>query len=46
MVKMIHEGYQNDVQVLDNMSKHKNLDHFVNYLNVLIEKPEEQKKNV
>ncbi len=38
-MKMIHEGHQNDVLVLDNMSKHRNLDRFVNYLNVLIAKP-------
>lgn len=40
---MIHEVNQNDLQVLDNVLKHKNLDHFVNYLNVLIEKSKENK---
>jgi hypothetical protein len=40
---MIHEVMQNNVQVHDNILMHKNLDHFVNYLNVLIEKPESEK---
>jgi hypothetical protein len=43
---MIREVNQNDGQVHDNMLRHKNLDHFVNYLNVLIEKPEEKKRSL
>ncbi len=43
-MKQIHEVNQNDVQVHDNILMHRNLDHFVNYLNVLIEKPNRAKK--
>ncbi len=39
----IHEVNQNDVQVHDNRIKRRNLDHFVNYSNVLIEQPERKK---
>jgi len=35
----IHEVNQNDVRVHDNRIMRRNLDRFVNYLNVLIEQP-------
>ncbi len=41
LMMMIHEVHQNDVLVHDNMIMHRNLDHFVNYLYVLIEKPKQ-----
>ena len=39
LLVVFHEVIQKDVQVYDNVLMHKILDHFVYYLNVLIEKP-------
>ncbi len=43
---MIREVNQNDVPVHDNMIRHENLDRFVNYLNVSIEKPERENETI